>query len=249
MSGHSKWSTIKHKKAKTDAQKGKQFTKAVREIMMAVKLGGADPDGNMRLRLAIDKAKEVNMPHDNIKRAIAKGSGPSDGTVIEEVLFEAYAPGGVALLIETLTDNKNRTVPNLRTILGKAGGTLASKGAVSYQFDKKGLVYFEPGFKEEVVMEAALSANVEDVKTNADGSIEVISDPVDLEDVKAAFKAANLKFESSSLIMVPQLTVNLDKEQADVILKLVDKLEDDDDVQNVFGNFEISDDIMDALAS
>ena len=238
MSGHSKWSTIKHKKAKTDAQKGKIFTKIVREITSASRSGGPLPDANPRLRLAIEKAKEVNMPADNIKRAIQKGAGGEDDQQFEEVSFEAYGPFGVAILIETLTDNRNRTVPNIRSILTKFGGNLAAKGAVSYLFEKRGLIIFEPGSSEESIMDAAITADAEDVETKEDGSIEVTTDPPQYEAVKKAFDDAKLAYATASVTMIPQTVATLTEDQAKTIDALIEKLEDDDDIQAVYANGE-----------
>ena len=238
MSGHSKWSTIKHKKAKTDAQRGKMFTKVVREIMMAVKLGGSDEASNARLRLALQKAKEVNMPSDNVKRAIKKGEGPGDDEQYEQVMYEAYGPFGVGILIDTLTNNRNRTVPNLRQILGKFGGSIATPGAVSYMFDQKAWFLFEPGPSEDHILEAALTVDVEDVETKPDGSIEVVAAPNAYSLAFDAFEVAKLSPSRSELTMLPKTVVTLDDDQAQKIIALLDKLEEDDDVQNVYANFE-----------
>jgi YebC/PmpR family DNA-binding regulatory protein len=248
MSGHNKWSKIKHKKAKTDAQKGKMFSKIVKEIMIAVKLGGADVSANTRLTLAMQKAKQANMPNDNVSRAIQKGSDIG-GDNYEEIMFEAYGPFGVAMIIETLTDNRNRTVPIIKFILGKANGSLASKGAVSYLFDQKGLILFEPGVSEEEVMDVATNAGAEDVDLKEDGSIEVVSEAGDLNICQKAFEQAGLEYVSASLEMIPRNTVSLDEDQAEKILRLVDTLEEDDDVQNVYANFEIADEILEKLNS
>ena len=240
MSGHSKWSTIKHKKAKTDAQRGKIFTKIVRELTSAARLAGLDPEGNPRLRLAMEKARDVNMPQDNIKRAIQKGAGGESDEQFEEVTFEAYAPDGVAMLIETLTDNRNRTVPSIRSVLTKAGGQLAAKGAVSYLFDKKGFFVFEPGTSEDSVMEAALAANAEDVQVNDDGSIEVQTAPEWYEAVKQAFLDAKLVWASASLTFLPKVWVAVAPERGQKIVALIDKLEEDDDVQAVYTNADVA---------
>jgi len=244
MSGHSKWSTIKRKKGKIDQERGKIFSKIIREIMMAAKIGGADPEANSRLRLAIQKAKEENMPHDNIKRAVQKGAAASESANLEEILFEAYAPFGVALLISTVTDNRNRTVPNIRSVLTKYNGSMASKGAVSYLFDKKGVFLFEPGAEEEKIMDFALEGGANDVETKEDGSIEVITEPGKFEPVKELFDKNNLAYASNEITWVPQTTINLDKDQARKILKLIDKLEEDDDVQQVYSNHDIAEEIM-----
>ncbi|MFA5878647.1 MAG: YebC/PmpR family DNA-binding transcriptional regulator [Candidatus Margulisiibacteriota bacterium] len=244
MSGHSKWSTIKRKKGKIDQERGKIFSKLIREIMMAVKIGGADQEANARLRLAIQKAKEENMPNDNLKRAIQKGSAASESANLEEILFEAYAPFGVALLISTVTDNKNRTVPNIRSVLTKYNGSMAAKGAVSYLFDKKGIFLFEPGADEEKIMEVALDGGADDVDTKEDGSIEVLTQPNCFEQVKELFDKNNLSYASNEITWIPKTVVNLDKEQARKILKLIDKMEEDDDVQAVYSNHDVTESIL-----
>lgn len=238
MSGHSKWSTIKHKKAKTDAQKGKAFSKVSKEIIMAVKLGGADPEMNPRLRLSLQKAKEANMPNENIKRAIIKGAGSGDDSNLEEIVFEAYASDGVGLIITSLTDNRNRTVANVKTILNKGGGSLATKGAVSYQFNHKGFIYFEPGFSEEEILDIALESGAEDVQSKEDGSIEVITEPGDLEQVRRAFDEKKLTYDTASLTMIPSTLVSLSEEKVGKLLTLIEKLEEDDDVQDIYSNFQ-----------
>jgi YebC/PmpR family DNA-binding regulatory protein len=238
MSGHSKWSTIKHKKAKTDAQRGKVFTKVVKEIIVSAKEGGGDPEANARLRLALQKAKEANMPNDNIKRAIQKGTGEIDGVSYEEIIYEGYAQDGVALLIEALTDNKNRTLPNVKSALTKGGGSLASKGAVAYLFDQKGLFVFEPGASEDQVMEVAIDAGAEDVVSGDDGSIEVITAPSDFEAVKKALDESGVIYVNGEVTMIPKTTVKLDEEKIEKVEKLIERLEDDDDVQNVYANYE-----------
>ncbi len=245
MAGHNKWSSIKHKKAKEDNKRGKIFSKIARELMVAAKIG-ADPDMNARLRLCIQKAKEANMPSDNITRAIEKGAGGGEGTVMEENTYEAYGPHGVAFLIDTLTDNKNRTVANVRHILTKANGSLAAQGSVSYLFNQKGLLIFEPGTDEEKLMEIALSANAEDIVTNDDGSIEVQTAPGDFEAVKLAIDTQDLTPASAAIEMIPSTYITLDQEQAESIVKLVDTLEDDDDVQNVYGNFNLPDNFQES---
>jgi len=247
MAGHNKWSQIKRKKAKTDEQRGKIFSKIVREILVSAKEGGGDPESNARLRLAIQKGKDANMPADNIKRAIEKGSGGSDVAQLEEVRYEAYGPNGVGIIIDTLTDNKNRTIPNIRSILEKGGGSMAQKGAVAYQFDKKGVLVFEPGSLEEKIMDLATLKGAEDVSLNDDGSIVVVTGPETYEFVRQSFEDAEIKYASGELTMVPQNTVILDENSAKKMLAMIDQLEDDDDVQNVFGNFEIPDDIMAGL--
>lgn len=247
MSGHNKWSTIKHKKEKTDQQKGKVFSKLAREIMMAAKLGGGDSSMNARLRLAIQKAKESNMPNDNIKRAVDKGASGPDAANLEEIVFEIYASFGVALLVEAVTDNKNRTIPNIKSVINKYNAQLAAKGSVSYLFDKKGLILFEPGTSEEAVMEVAAEVDVDDMNTTPDGSIEVTTDPANFEMVKAAFDQKKLSYASADITMIPKNAVTLDLEQAQKIMKFIDKIEEDEDVQEVYGNYDIPDDVMEKM--
>jgi YebC/PmpR family DNA-binding regulatory protein len=248
MSGHSKWSTIKHKKAKTDAQRGKMFSKLVRELMVAAKVGGADLESNARLRLALQKAKAANMPNDNIKRAIDKGAGGQDTQNIEEMVIEAYAPFGVALLIEAMTDNKNRTVPNVRSIINKAGGSLAAKGAVSYLFEAKGLIVFSADVKEEDIMDIVVEAGAEDIEKKEDGTIEVITKQETYENVRLALEKGNFNFLSAEITKIPSNWITLDEDQARKIMKIVDKLEEDDDVQNVYGNFDFSQEIAERIS-
>jgi len=236
MSGHSKWSQIKRKKAKTDAQRGKAFSKVAKEITIAAKLGGVDEAGNARLRLAIQKAKEANMPAEIVKRAIQKGGGSSAAENLEEICFEAYAPHGVGLLIEVLTDNKNRTVPNIKNVLLKAGGSMATKGAVSYNFSQKGLFIFEPGISEDVVVDIAINADADSIDLADDESIEVLTRPDCFEHVKRAFDDQPLAYVSATVTMIPKTTVSLDQEQSEKLLTLIEKLEDDDDVQDVHHN-------------
>ncbi|NDD66683.1 YebC/PmpR family DNA-binding transcriptional regulator [bacterium] len=241
MSGHSKWSTIKHKKAKTDAQRGKIFTKIVREITTAARLGGGDQEMNPRLRLAVIKAKDANMPQDNIKRAIEKGAGNNGDDAYEDVMFEAYGPNGVAILIATLTDNRNRTVPNLRTILGKFGGSLANKGAVSYLFDQKGVFLFDATqYSEDQLMEVAISAGADELEQK-ESEIEVTCPLTSFEPLKLAFESAGYHPLSVSLGMVPQTVVTLSQADGERMVALLEKLEEDDDVQEVFANCRFTD--------
>jgi len=239
MSGHSKWSTIKRKKGKIDQERGAIFSKLIREIMMAAKIGGGDPDANSRLRLAIDKAKANNMPNDNIKRAVQKGSSANDSANLEEIMFEAYGPYGVAMMISVVTDNRNRTVPNIKSVLNKTNGSMATKGAVSYMFEQKGLIIFEPGADEEKIMELAIDAGADDVVTNPDGSIEVSTTPSSYEAVKKAFDSNNLTYVSAELTWISKTDVALNQDQSEKILRLIEKLEDDDDVQAVYANYEL----------
>ena len=245
MSGHSKWSQIKHKKAHTDAKKGRAFTKIVKEISVAARFGGGDPNGNPRLRTAIEKAKEVNMPHDNIKKAIMKGTGELPGVSYEEIVYEGYGPGGVAMLIEVMTDNKNRTVPEIRHMMSKNGGSLGETGCVSWIFDKKGYILVNKAkASEDSVMSAALDAGAEDMKNDPqEDNYEIITAPEVLNDVKAAIEKANIPIESAEVTMLPKNYVALEGKAAEQMLRLMDALEDHEDVQNVYANFDIPDEV------
>lgn len=244
MAGHNKWSKVKHIKAREDAKKGKAFSKVGRDITVAARQGGDNPDMNPALRLAIQKARDVNMPKDNIQRAIEKGAGTGDGQILEEVVYEAYSPGGVAILIRSLTDNKNRTVPNVRAMLSKAGGSLASAGAVSYLFEKKGVIIFDDDCDSDRVMDVAIESGADDVVVQSDGSVEVSTVPDDFESVVLALNNASLSYLDASIEMVPQTRILLDVEKAKGFLKLIDKLEDDDDIQDVFHNADIPDEAL-----
>ncbi len=248
MAGHNKWSKVKHIKAKTDAIKGKQFSKVVREIIVAAKQGGGDPDMNPALRLAIQKAKDVNMPKDNVKRAIEKGVGGGEGTDLEEITYEAYGVAGVAVLIETLTDNRNRTVPNIRTIVNKAGGSMANSGSVSYLFKTKGILVFDESSDEDTLMTIALASGADDVTTLDDGGFEVLTAPETFEAVRLAFEKESVPFISADLTKVPETTIVLDEPNAKSLFRMIDALEEDDDVQNVYANYSVSDEIMEALS-
>ncbi len=243
MSGHSKWSQIKHKKAHSDAKRGKAFTKIVKEIAVAARIGGGDPDGNPRLRTAIEKAKEVNMPHDNIKKAIMKGTGELPGVSYEEHVYEGYGPAGVAIMIEVLTDNKNRTLPEIRHMLSKHGGNLGETGCVSWLFDKKGYILVEKSkSSEDTVMSAALDAGAEDMKNDpGEDNYEIITAPEDFEAVREALEKAKIPVDSAEVTMIPKNYVLLDDKAADQMIRLMDVLEDHDDVQNVYANFDIPD--------
>jgi len=239
MSGHSKWATIKHAKGAADAKRGKIFTKLIKEISIAARMGGGDPDGNPKLRSAIIKARGANMPKDNIDRAIKKGTGELEGVSYEELTYEAYAPGGVALLIEVLTDNKNRAAADVRSILTKAGGSLATSGAVSRLFRRQGIITLDgEKYTEDQVMEIALEAGAEDIVA-AEGIIEVNTAPEDFEAVVNAMQEKEFETLSAEISMVAEAEVELDKDATAKILKLVDKLEDNDDVQNVYTNISI----------
>jgi YebC/PmpR family DNA-binding regulatory protein len=247
MAGHSKWANIKHRKARQDAKKGKVFTKIIRELTIAARLGGGDPADNPRLRAAVDKALGSNMTRDTIDRAIARGAGTNEADNMEELTYEGYAPGGVAILVESMTDNRNRTVAEVRHAFSKRGGNLGTDGSVAYLFTRTGQIFFEPGADEDKVMEVALEAGADDVVTNDDGSIEVLTPWEIVGKVRDAMEAAGLKPESSDVIMLASLQVPLDKDGAETLLGLVDALEDLDDVQNVYTNAEISDEVMSQL--
>ena len=241
MAGHSKWANIKHRKGAQDAKRGKAFTKIIKEITVATRIGGGDPDGNPRLRAALDKARQANMPRDNIDRAIKKGLGDLDGVNYEEGIFEGYGPGGVAVIVEFMTDNRTRTVADVRHTFTKYGGNLGVSGSVAFLFERKGLISFPTSVDFEKLFEAALEAGAEDVKDEGD-AFEVITDPADFMEVRDTLGAAGLQFETAEVTMLPQTQVQLAGKQAETMLKLMDKLEDNDDVQNVFANFDIADD-------
>ncbi len=247
MSGHSKWSTIKHKKGATDAKRGKIFTRLNKEITIAARIGGGDPDANPRLRTAIASAKSQNMPKDNIDRAIKKGTGTLEGMSYEEFQYEGYGPNGMAVLVEIMTDNKNRTASEIRFIFSKSGGNLGENGCVAWMFDKKGLIIFNKSdVDEEKIMEIALDAGAEDIDDEA-GEIEIITAPSDFENIKKVLEDAGFKPVNAEITMIPQTTVQLTGHQVGQALRLMDALEDNDDVQNVYANFDISDEDMEAL--
>jgi YebC/PmpR family DNA-binding regulatory protein len=246
MSGHSKWASIKHKKGAVDAKRGKVFTKLIREISVAAKVGGGDPGGNPRLRSAIQAAKAENMPKDNIERAIKKGTGELEGATYEEVNYEAYGPGGVAVLLDCLTDNKNRTVADLKYVLDRHGGSLGSPGCVSWMFVKKGLMVFDPDqATEEKILEIALDAGAEDVREAGD-QFEVVTEPSEFESVKKAFDAQGLPYNLAEITMIPQNTIRLEGKKAEQMLNLMEALEDIDDISHVYANFDIPDEYIEA---
>ena len=236
MAGHSKWANIQHRKGRQDEKRGKVWTKIIREVTVAAKLGGGDPGANPRLRMALDKAREANMPADNLKRAIDRGTGNLDGAHYEEIRYEGYGPGGAALIIDCMTDNRVRTVAEVRHALSKLGGNLGTEGSVAFQFKHCGQFLFAPGTSEDKVMEAALDAGAEDVATGEDGAIEVLCAPHDFEAVRKALEDAGLKPEMAELGMKPQVEVELSGDDAERMHKLVDALEDLDDVQRVDHN-------------
>jgi YebC/PmpR family DNA-binding regulatory protein len=249
MSGHSKWSSIKHKKGAADAKRGKIFTKIIREISVAARFGGGDPEGNPRLRTAIATAKSVNMPKDNIERAIKKGTGELEGTHYEESVCEGYGPNGVAILVELMTDNKNRTMAEIRHAFTKYNGNIGTANCVAWMFDKKGLIAFEKDkVDEEKLMEVALDSGAEDISDEGT-TLEVVTDSKDFETVKEALDKSNLQYVFAKITMIPQNMVKLDTKEAEQTLKLMEALEDSDDVQNVYANFDIPDEIMEKISS
>lgn len=249
MSGHSKWATIKRKKGKIDAERGKIFTRHIKEITIAAREGGGDPDGNPRLRTAIAAAKGSNMPADNIKRGILKGTGELPGVTYESINYEGYGPGGVAIYMEALTDNKNRCVGEVRHALTKYGGNLGSSGCVAWMFVKQGLITIETeAVDEDVLMELAMDAGAEDIKSEA-GVYEVITQPADVDTVRSAIEAKGIPMVSAEVTMIPKDFVKLEKEsQASSMLKLYETLEDIDDVQKLYANFDISEELLEKLA-
>ena len=249
MSGHSKWSTIKRKKGKADAERGRIFTRLIREITVAARSGGGDPAANPRLRSAVDTAKSNNMPASNIDRAIKKGTGELPGVTYDEITYEGYGPGGVAFLIETVTDNRNRTTSEVRHLLTKYGGSMGEIGSVSWKFDQKGLIVIEKGdLNEDDVMMAALDAGADDVADEGD-SWEVSTAPNDLLKVGEAIKEAGITPVSAELLRLPKATVAIGKDVASRVLKLLELLEENDDVQQVSADFDIPDDLLEELSS
>jgi YebC/PmpR family DNA-binding regulatory protein len=249
MSGHSKWSTIKRQKGVTDAKRGALFTKVAREISVAARQGGGDPDANYRLRLAIEKARSVNMPSDNIKRTIDKATGGGEGEQFEEIVYEGYGPGGVAVLVEAQTDNRNRTAGEIRSIFTKAGGQLAGSGAVAWQFEPRGLITVpRNGIDPDEVALAAIDAGATDVDTDDEDTVEIYTDPGQLEPVRRGLEAAGIKIDSAESTMVARQTVGLDSSKARQALRLVELLEELDDVQRVTANFDIPEDVFAEVA-
>jgi YebC/PmpR family DNA-binding regulatory protein len=241
MSGHSKWHSIKHKKGAADAKRGQTFTKVIKEISVAAKMGGGDPEANPRLRAAILKGKAVNMPKDNIDRAIKKGLGELDGVSYEELTYEAYGPGGVAILIDILTDNKNRTAAEVRNILSKGGGSLGTTGSVAYQFKRKGMIDFDAAkYKEDDIINVALDAGADDVSTES-GVTEVVSEPEKFEAVLNALNQAGFEQENAEVSKVPDTYVKLDPDKTQKAMRLIENLEESDDVQSVASNLEMPD--------
>ncbi len=240
MAGHSKWANIQHRKGAQDKKRGKLFTKLAKEIIVAARMGDPDPATNSRLRLAVDKAKAQSMPKDNIERAIKRGAGVLEGDAYEEIRYEGYGPNGVAVMVDCMSDNRNRTVAEVRHAFSKHGGNLGNDGSVAYLFDKKGYFLFAPGADEERIMEVALEAGAEDIVSYDDESVEVITGPDEYQAVKDALEAAELIAEDNDVTMRPQTNVDLDEESFASIQRLVEALEDLDDVQNVYANAELS---------
>ena len=249
MSGHSKWATIKHKKGAADARKGALYTKVIKEITMAARNGGGNPDTNSALRTAMAKAKEANMPSDNVKNAIKRGTGELPGIVYETINYEAYGPAGVAIMVEALTDNKNRSTAELRNILSKKGGNMAGAGSVAWMFNKKGYIVVDKNtVKEDILMDVALEAGAEDIKTG-ESSFEVISSAQDFEKVKSALAGKGINYQSAEVTMLPTSTVKVAAgPDAKQLLSLIETLEEQDDVQDVYANFDIPDEVIEQLA-
>ena len=249
MSGHSKWSTIKRKKGANDAKRGKIFTKLIKEITVAAKMGGGDIDGNPRLRSAVTAAKSENMPKDNIERAIKKGTGDLEGAVYDEILYEGYGPGGVAVLVETMTDNKNRTVADVRHYFAKSNGNLGESGCVGWMFDKRGVIVVDAeGLDEEELMDIAIEAGAEDVVED-EATFQILTAPEDFSEVVDSLEKSGIKTVEASISMVPKNTIEVTEEKpARALLKLLENLEDHDDVQKVHANFDIPDELMEQLS-
>ncbi len=247
MAGHSKWANIKHRKAAQDAKRGKLFTKLIRELTVAAKMGGADPDSNPRLRDATSKALSANMTRDTIDRAIKRGAGAADGENFDEVRYEGYGVNGVAILVDCLTDNINRTVSEVRHAFSKCGGNLGTDGSVAYLFSKTGVISYPADADEDTIMEQALEAGADDVVNNDDGSIDVITTPESFTDIKEALVAAGLEAQNAEVLMKPSTSVDLDLEGAQKVMRLIDMLEDLDDVQNVYSNADFSEEVMEQL--
>ncbi|MES9945725.1 MAG: YebC/PmpR family DNA-binding transcriptional regulator [gamma proteobacterium symbiont of Ctena orbiculata] len=247
MAGHSKWANIKHKKAANDKKRGKIWTKLIREITVAARIGGGEINANPRLRLAVDKGLGANMPKDTIERAIKRGAGGAEGDNYDEIRYEGYGPGGTAVMVDCMTDNRNRTASEVRHAFSKLGGNLGTDGSVSYLFNKQGMISYNPGVDEDALMEAALEAGAEDVVSNDDGSVDVIASPEDFSQVKDALVAAGLNPDTDEITYNASTNAALDQNDAEKLLRMVDMLEDLDDVQNVYTNAEISDEILDAI--
>ena len=247
MAGHSKWANIKHRKAAQDAKRGKIFTKLIRELTVASREGGSDADSNPRLRAAIDKALSNNMTRDTVERAVKRGAGELDGQELETIIYEGYGPGGTPVMVETMTDNRNRTVASVRHAFTKAGGNLGTDGSVAYLFEKKGVIAYDADVDEDALMEAALEGGADDVLAHDDGSLEVFTTPEEFGAVKDALDQAGFAAENAEVTMVPSTKAELDADTAAKFLRLIDILEDDDDVQEVYHNGDISDEVAATL--
>ena len=247
MLGHCKWANIKHRKGRQDAKRGKIFSVLIRELTVAAKLGGGVPEDNPRLRTAIDKALSANMNKDTIERAIQRGAGGLEGENLEEVTYEGYGPGGIAVLVESMTDNNNRTVAEVRHAFTKSGGNLGTNGSVAYLFEKKGVIRVEGGQDEDLVMELSIDAGAEDIEVNEDTSITVTSSPEDFETIKIALNSKEIVLEDSEIALIPENTVNADLDTSLKVYKLLESLEDLDDTQTVTSNVEFSDDLLEHL--
>ncbi len=248
MAGHSKWANIKHRKAANDKKRGKVWTKLIREITVAARMGGGDINANPRLRLAVDKGLAANMPKDTIERAIKRGAGGLDGDNYDEIRYEGYGPGGTAVMVDCMTDNRNRTASEVRHAFSKMGGNLGTDGSVAYLFIKQGVISYAEDIDEDAVMEAALEAGAEDVISNDDGSIDVLTSPEDFESVKEAMVTAGHAPDNAEITFSASTNAELDDSDADKLLRMVDMLEDLDDVQNVYTNAEISDEILEKMS-
>lgn len=249
MSGHSKWASIKHKKMAIDAKKGKFFTKIIREIMLAAKIGGNNPDNNPRLRIAIEHAREINMPNDNIQRAIKKGTGEEGAMAVESTTYEGYGPGGVAILVDVMTDNKRRTAAEIRSIFTRRNASMGESGCVSWMFERKGIINIKKEMiEEEKLMTIVLDAGAEDLQSDKD-MYEIITSPENFEDVKKAIEHNNIAIEDASITLNPKNNVKVEGKDAEQLLKLLDELEEYEDVQNVYANFDISDELIEAVSS
>ncbi len=248
MAGHSKWANIKHKKAANDKKRGKIWTKLLREVTVAAKDGGGDIDSNPRLRLAVDKANAGNVPKDTIKRAIERGAGGGEGENYDEIRYEGYGPGGTAVIVDCMTDNRNRTASEVRHAFTKHGGNLGTDGSVAYMFNKQGIISYAPGADEDGIMEAALEAGAEDVVSNDDGSIDVMTSPEEFSGVNDGMMAAGFQPDNAEVTFNASTTAELDQDTAEKLMRMVDTLEDLDDVQDVYTNADIPEEIMESLA-
>lgn len=248
MAGHSKWANIQHRKNAQDAKRGKLFTKLIKEITVAARMGGSDPNSNPRLRLAVDKALDANMTKDAVERATKRGAGELEGVIYEEICYEGYGAGGAAVMVECMTDNRNRTVAEVRHAFSKCGGNLGTDGSVAYLFDKKGVLSYPEGLDEERIMEAALEAGAEDVVVNDDGSMEVLTSPDEYEGVREAMTEAGVKPERGEVTLRAATASSLDADSAQQVLKLLDMLDDLDDVQNIYTNADFPDEVMQGMS-